>query len=509
MTNFIPSTSTKRATTLLFISITALGISGCASQSYLYNAGKDQQGQIATKAASDAKLVDTVTAAEKRNTRLLDLELEAVKSRFNLIRDNEIRAVALSKDEEISVTWVQRMKDRQVKIWPEMTTEKYWGAIDKLLEETKRIRDKREELEKLVRPAPDCVAALQNEKLAPELTKNLSEDDKYVANKVYETFRVACKPLVEAQEALKATSGLLGGSSTQLKADEARLAEQDKAKKDAEEQLKIALTAYERVTKELNASSTGYADKLSAAAAELHKAVKKIEGAGNAVGIEVLAQNRLERIEEILTQLSEGKVDTSQWSEQLRSGVALVGTLPALADDTQKMLRETARPRVVPLLLAKEHQRLVVEEASQVNAVITRRIEASLQINNAYHGEYAALALVSLKLSQHKKWHSKTMRDLDRDLKPEERGELYEALGIYFDDVPRYQLAQHIWEYQRLATFYDESIEHSKYAALMWQNLNQGIAQPLAGYHGSGIKPETIAEFLKALGVILIGGALL
>jgi len=39
----------------------------------------------------------------------------------------------------------------------------------------------------------------------------------------------------------------------------------------------------------------------------------------------------------------------------------------------------------------------------------------------------------------------------------------------------------------------------------MWQNLNDGVAATLAGYHGSGIKPETVAEFLKALGVIYIG----
>jgi hypothetical protein len=102
-------------------------------------------------------------------------------------------------------------------------------------------------------------------------------------------------------------------------------------------------------------------------------------------------------------------------------------------------------------------------------------------------------------------WRSKTMDQVTADPSPATRRALYEALGRYFDDVARFQRDQRLWEYRYVATSYDEAIVHSKYAALMWQNLNEGIAATLAGYHGSGIKPETIAEFLKAFGIIVIG----
>lgn len=509
MTNFILPTSTQRAIALSVISLTVLGISGCASQNYLYNAGKDKQGQIAATSARDVQLVDTVNAAEKRYAQLLDLEIEAVKSRFKLIRDYEIREIALSNtNKKLSETWVKRIELRQALIRPGDKPENIGAAKATLSEENNKLLDIREELERVVKHVPDCDVALQNEQLASQLTKQLSERDKTEAVGFYKQLRTKCSDLVAAQKVFETASGLLGKSQYQLATDEAALNFHNQAKAAAETQLAASVDAYKAAMTGLSPSSTSYADKLSVEAARLLKAVKGIEDAQKVAGIEVVARSRLDRIEELLTQLTEGSVSTSQWSEDQRAGVALMGTLPALADEARKMLRETVRPRIVPLILAKEHQRLVVEEASQVNVVISRRIEASRNIVRAYNDEYKALTTVGQKLKEGE-MVQQTLQDLNLASKPEQRRKLYEALGIYFDDVPRYQLAQHIWEYRRLATFYDESIEHSKYAALMWQNLNQGIANTLAGYHGSGIKPETIAEFLKALGVILIGAGVL
>jgi len=82
---------------------------------------------------------------------------------------------------------------------------------------------------------------------------------------------------------------------------------------------------------------------------------------------------------------------------------------------------------------------------------------------------------------------------------------LYELLGTYFDDVPRFQKEEWLWEYRRLATYTDEALEHSKYAALMWQNLIDGVAHTLADYHASGVKPADVAEFAKAAALLYIG----
>ncbi|BCA56930.1 hypothetical protein W02_40700 [Nitrospira sp. KM1] len=59
----------------LSIGLMMVMLSGC----YLYNQSRDKQGQAATKAASDVKLVDTVTAVQKRFDGVLDLEIDATR----------------------------------------------------------------------------------------------------------------------------------------------------------------------------------------------------------------------------------------------------------------------------------------------------------------------------------------------------------------------------------------------------------------------------------------------
>jgi hypothetical protein len=208
-----------------------------------------------------------------------------------------------------------------------------------------------------------------------------------------------------------------------------------------------------------------------------------------------------------LTAVAGGNVDTTKWDEGLRKAVAITNTVPSLTDEARKMLRDAGRPRLIPLVMAREHQRQIVDEAQQLDLIITRRIVSSHKIVEAYTNERKALIKTRSLLNEgnQKPWQTKSLSMLNKDLSPKEKRLLYELLGEYFDDVPRFQSEQRFWEYRRLATYYEESIERSKTAAVMWQNLLDGVTNTLAAFHSSGIKTEEIALLLQSLGIVAVG----
>lgn len=498
---------TVTALAYVLFAVLAPTLVGCASPSYLYNAEKDKQGQAAKKASSEVKLGDVIIAAEKRNTRLLELELDAAKTRYAQIRELEIREIAFST-KPLAETWAARIDSRLRAIYIGGDFQKVVNARATLAIEEKMVRERRAVLEDLARPAPDCTVALQEDQLPDTFRKKVPADRLPEADGLYARLRQVCDTYAKASKQFEALSrqdgagSLLVAALKQLSDDEAGRGEVDVARRSAQTALAAAEKEFADATANILPSATAYAETIAAAATRLRERVESIEAAQEGIAIEVVAKVRLDRIEEILNAVAGGQVDTSKWSPELRQAVALAGTLPALVDEASRMLRDAARPRLVPFELAKQHQRLVVEEAEMISAVLDNRLDASTRIVEAYTAEGSTLVFVR-KTAE--KFRDKTFDQANAVSDAARKRELYEALGVYFDDVARFQRDQRLWEYRRLATKHDEVIIHSKYAALMWQNLNDGIAATLAGYHGSGIKPETIAEFLKAFGLIYIG----
>ncbi|HEV8262707.1 MAG TPA: hypothetical protein VGQ19_18375 [Burkholderiales bacterium] len=490
----------------LFV-VLAFALAGCASQSYLYNAEKDKQGQVAKKAASEAKLGDAIVAAEQRNGRLLDLELEAAKTRYAQIRELEIREVAFSP-KPLGSTWLARIDGRLLAIYGTSDFQDVVAAQKALAVENKKLQDHRDALEDLARPAPDCSVAEKEVQMPEWFKQRVPADSLSSAENLYPRLRQACASHKTARDkfdkALRqaGAASLLAVALKQLSDDENERAGVDAARKCAQAALAAAEKDFADATANLLPGATAYAETIAAAAKRLRERVESIEKAQEGIAIDVVAKARLDRIEDILSAVGGGEVDTSKWSPDLRQAVALAGTLPALVDEASRMLRDAARPRLVPFELAKQHQRLVVGEAEMISAVLDNRVQASTRIVEAYAAEASTLVLVRQTVE---KFRSETLDKLNASPDTARKRELYEALGVYFDDVARYQRDQRLWEYRRLGTKHDEVIVHSKYAALMWQNLNDGIAATLAGYHGSGVKPETIAEFLKAFGLVFIG----
>lgn len=491
--------------------VAIFAISGCAS---LYNANRDQQGQTATKAAAAFKLTDTVDAEAKRFQALAALEVTAATNRFALIRATEIREIAYS-NQPIESIWVKRIDDR-------LNTIVDANALATLSARKNTMR-LRENIANEMRDAfasaaaqnaPTCDDAHASETIPAKTARAIRKQNIKNATGAYVVMRTACEAFLAASKdydktfaALKtgSASGKLSLAIAQRDGDKKEKAGNEAARATAKKDLGDAVAAYEAELKKVTppGESKTLQARIASAVEKLQKDVEKIETLQSKIGREVVAQSRLEHVDKILAAVAGGEVDTSAWSPELRKSVAVAGTLPALVDEARKNLIEAGRPRLVPYVLAREHQRLVVEEGAKIDGILDRRIAISQLVVDAYTNEATALAYV--KKHVHTAWHGKTLAELDKALKDNEKRMLYELLGIYFDDVPRYQSQEMVAEYQRNATFQDEALEHSKYAALMWQNLFVGISNTLADYHASGIKPAELAEFLKAAGLFYIG----
>ncbi|MEQ1844082.1 MAG: hypothetical protein ABL983_00725 [Nitrospira sp.] len=493
--------------------VMVLAISGCA-ENYLYNAARDKQGQAATKAASEAKLIDTVATVEKRFDGLLSLELDATKTRFAHIRELEIRELAF-KTKPIQETWIDRIKQRLSRVGGTAD----WGKVDQLARnaEIKQelVAEHRDSfLDTFLVAAPSCDELIKDPRLPHSVTDKIEKEKQDEAARFIQRFIEPCKEFLDAQKKLEeeykpSASSEIISAAAQLEADKKKKGKNDEVRKVAEKAVQRAIDEYTQEAKKLEKpeDKDTYKWRVVAAAKKLRDALESLEQGQDAIGMEVLAKERLNHIENVLTAVTEGNVDTSKWDEKLRKSVAVAGSIPALADEAGRILREAERPRLIPLAIAREHQRQIVDEAQKVDAVLARRVAASEKIVEAYRNELNTLLKIYnvLDAKQQRSWQSKSLPQLNKGLDPTGKRLLYELLGEYFDDVPRFQSDQRFWEYRRLATYYEETIERSKSAALMWQNLLEGVTNTLAGYHSAGIKSEDVALLLQALGVVAIG----
>jgi hypothetical protein len=236
----------------------------------------------------------------------------------------------------------------------------------------------------------------------------------------------------------------------------------------------------------------------------------QIVAAGNSVfglaGAQVVATERLERLETILGVVagtpSDGKAKLTV-DEQV--SLAIVRDLPMLADEADKLLRDARKPRVVPFLAAIEQQRLVVKgfEAAQAAkrkqaAALRGELQSALQ-------ESVALVRVLQPLTKDSSWGGRSVGDLGKSLAGGDKRVFERALAIYADEVRLFRTDTAVWAARATAAQYEEGLARSKFAAEQWDALVDTMAAVLADYYAAGIKTSDLAEFFKALGLVVIG----
>lgn len=496
---------------IVFGVLTSLVFSGCG-QSLLYDATRDKMGQAAVKSAADLKLSDTITAVEDKFAGLLALEIEAVRARSARIREEEIREVAF-KSEPIEKTWLARINKRISDLAGDRID---WNALaearSKLQVTQKQVSERQISFQDdfLLSP-PSCPDVVAANGIPDSIKKKLPPERQSEANIFGNSLLQKCQEFVSAQNQLDKLQinlgGILKAAREQKASDENEKKLNDHLREAATAQLKQEIEAYVKEVKSLDSAESNdtLRYRTAAAAQRLAQAIKGLESEQDIIGSEAVAEERLKQIETVLSALAGGETDPSKWNEDTRKAIAVAGSLPGLADDTAKALRDAKKPRLIPLLIAKEHQRLIVDEGAKIDKIMSARVSVSTRLIDLYESELENLLNFRDQLTRQKTWQPKSIFELNKDLPPDQKRVLYELLGTYFDEVPRLQSAQRVEEYTRLSTFYDESMVRSKSAALLWQSLLDGIANSIATYHSTGIKPEDLARLIQALGVTAVG----
>lgn len=236
----------------------------------------------------------------------------------------------------------------------------------------------------------------------------------------------------------------------------------------------------------------------------------QIIAAGNSVfglaGAQVVAAERLERLDTILGTVagapSNGKMKLSV-DEQV--SIAIVRDLPMLAEEADKLLKDARKPRVVPFLAAIDQQRLVVQGFEAGEAAKRKQAGAMRNQLQSMLKESVALARVLQSLTKDSSWAARSVSDLGKTLAGADKRAFERALATYADEVRLYRVEAAVWGARATAAQYEQGLVRSKYAAEQWDGLVDMMAAVLADYYAAGIKSADLAEFFKALGLVVIG----
>jgi len=192
---------------------------------------------------------------------------------------------------------------------------------------------------------------------------------------------------------------------------------------------------------------------------------------------------------------------TDPLSKDNKVFVALVRGLPELQDTADQLLADAQKPRLVPLLVAIDNQKLVIQGLEARQKAQLRRLDATQHRLDAVTSEGLALAKIRPALTKDPSWPAKSIYQLEEALQGDrnanDRNELHRAFGVYADDVQQARIDAAVWAVRETSAQYDDDLARSKSAAAQWDSLMDTLAKVLADYHAAGIKQTDIAEFFK------------
>jgi hypothetical protein len=514
---------------------TACLLSGCASH-LVYNEVRDNQAKAAKTAASEVNLVATVATLEQKYAALSDLEIQGQQSRNSLSRNLRISMVASSEQSLKSaffdplvgkrfseLTGASEAKadaasqDAQV-----AATKKYLEDIvdrQALDEETARKLSRLTVVSGLKAASCDEVAGWAVSPTAtplvlkPEIAGTIPAARRGSTVTFLTDLLQHCKKVAEHP-----TNTLVAGTVIAKLAADAAAAEkrvtafraevlaQKKLLADAKKEYDDAVDATkpnESLTQRMSAAAQKLADKTD----KLGAALAKVEDGAKLAN----AQAKLEALETWLGALASGTTDPAKMSESERHAVAVARLIPAVADEADKLFKEAAKPRITPVLLALEQQRLIVEGLQTQQAIYERMAAMQGSRLAAARSEALALAQARYRAScsepddQRVCARDMTLTKLQSDGTWKQRRRIYEAFAFYFDDAYQARFALDTATLKATNMNYEIQMAQSKSAALRWDSLITNISAVLAEHYAAGLKPEQIAEFLKGIGLLYIG----
>lgn len=510
---------------------TALGAAGCASSPF-YNEARDKQGQTLTKAAAQVDLTSVVDELDKRFGALRQLELQTLQARMATQRQLEIAMAATpgsAGNGTLATRYVVPLLENRIERLVGRPLDA--AALDNVL--TGVVDD--EHADAMVARAlrtfnatsrltlADCAAARHAATaqggLKPELLVQVPTVQRGPAQTLLKDLLKQCETAADA----KPTSGEAGGELQRMAGLHAKATAAAQAYRrnlgEHRKALKASTVAFEAEVSALtpNSSGTRASERLAGAASVLASAIGTLREAAklsaDAFG-HAEAAERLEALDAVVGAVASGSTDLSTLSAEQKRAVGIVRLIPGIADDASALLTEARKPRLAPLLLAKEQQRLAVQGFEVRAALLERRATLRQQQLQAVRSELQALARARRALGPPPRGIVGVTVDLNRSFDDavgdsadgnRRRAALFESLATYFDLALHHRGRAAALELAFNGTTDEDVMLQSRSASAQWGSLMSHMAAVIAEYHAAGIKPADLAEFLKGFGLVLIG----
>ena len=492
---------------LMLQRLTALGVSlvllslgaGCANPP-LYIEHRDKQAQDAKKAVAEVDLVAAVDQLRTKFEALSQLEAQTQKARSARSRELVIASLANPPDQyspEVSVQdrYVARLLDKR------LTALGGDEAASQVVNELERqAASKLRVLSVKANEKIDSCSAAAAKKEAANPFAQLPAGQQMVAKVLLDDAVAFCEKVRAASKVQPMAKGEISELLEALKKEEEGIATRVRLAKDARDQLDSAAAD---ALKEADGKSP--AELLADAAGRFQKLLDGIKGLAapgtdDKANKEAEATARFEALDKVLKALSSGKADLSDLDAEEKRAVLIVRFIPSLATEVEGWMKERTRIRAAPLLIAKENQRLADAGFKAELQVLQRRAQIRGRMLASAQGEHLALTRAKHALGKDASLLNRPLTEVLDKGSPKERFRVYTSL-THFDDAEDYRQATELARLELDESAVDLAMVASRSAAAQWSNLAASIAAVLGDYHGQGVKPDTLAEFFKAVGL--------
>jgi len=340
-----------------------------------------------------------------------------------------------------------------------------------------------------------------------------------------------CKDLEAAETRLEMVQGGELSQATQQLAEEERAEKQAKEELDAAvAEVKSANAEYEAASKALAGDPKSAAERVDNAKTRLINAVKKLSSLQTAVGQEFVSSTRLNGLNEFLETYDNVRVGKGAAEGSNRLAIALA-LFPDIRDQVEKANKDAQKPLLLPVLMIKKleqtrldaaqrnvarRQQIIALRKAQLDllgqqarwiAAAKRAVDAQVKSKAVQDADLLGLWLVPLKASPF------DIAGTDEKSRSERaqaqsallvKQELWRAVALYLYSEGQLRGDVSKMYYQISALAYEEPISYAESALLQWKALLDPSVELLVEYGASGLKLKDVQDFLNTLSLLYI-----
>ncbi len=537
----------------------AASLSACGSLR-LYDKSTDKLATDAATAYEDSKVAEALKAEQANFDALEKKEIDAFLRVDAARRDLELLALLSDSKtpfvERFKETIRTRVKEIAGQPPASSTGDADLAAFRNKLEDITKARIafnetgpfEAQQRDILVRMEPKLskmpACTLKNDALFKDATRDAlrkaTKDAEFepteALQRQYELYVTqACRPLLVAEQTLKTTNTWGGELGKAMEAADALARDLDARKvavKDAKAVLKTATEAEAAARKAKDAATSlddltcpqkkdkdKEKDKAAALPNQICEALAQLKKLGDA-GIKAISEEQVKKIDLLLVALSGAATDKDE--KDMPAALALLSTSARFAYALKEYRTAGTYPALEPLLIEKRLQASRLAYATQGTELEKQRVaaaqekaEALLQEGDLLLQAYAYLGGIQPPKEGCAKKNTApycmpvsrlvTGQALQADPRTgaEPAGRIaYRALALYAESFSVARARQQRAELKGILTGYRDSLNRSEAALASWDALIATPITQLQTYHASGLKPDELAQFLQAFGII-------